>query len=229
MPIPQAGQQKRAASLAAAALPASQSGPIAHTETGTRALQTSRLLVVRNRSFQQRLGRVDLLRFLQSFLGHFALPHSICPAGHSGLHAKSSPKFSCHESPRKCLVLLYIVFQRGRGTTWQPCYRVELVSTPLIFSTPLGLLASHAVDRATALHRPAPARNLFRIRVKLVVQSQFFSRLYPPAAEKNHAPPHSAVCQVRLAAMIDQFGSTATHGSVDHPSLVEPQQINPRM
>jgi hypothetical protein len=65
--------------------------------------------------------------------------------------------------------------------------------------------------------------------MKMVVESQFFVRSYLPATEKQHTASRPAIRKIRLAAVIYQFCSIATHGPVDDPALVEAQQIHRRV
>lgn len=115
---------KKATSLAAVALQDPRIGLLASSGFLAGHAHNPTLLPA---GLQQRLRRVDLLRFLQSFLGHVVLPRLICPAGHSLLYAKPSPNSSSIGRPRKYRLLLHMAFALEPEMFLQPGDRVELV------------------------------------------------------------------------------------------------------
>lgn len=135
-------------------LPALRRQPFRHLKVaagmlGTRARHARN---IKNESLlpmwlQQRLGRLDLLRLLQSLLCHLVLPRLICPVGHPGRYmqsARQSPQPLCrHKNPSFIGLRAIPVIS--------PCCRRCL--GPLNSSSP--------VDNFNAMRWPRASRRIF--------------------------------------------------------------------
>ena len=78
--------------------------------------------------FGQRLGRFDLLRLLQGFLGHVSLPLLICPAGHRCLICKTVAKVHKQMSIANNGLLLEIATQQRSARNQIRSPGVELLN-----------------------------------------------------------------------------------------------------
>src|ERR1044071_2999122 len=70
------------------------------------------------------------------------------------------------------------------------------------------------------------ARNTVRIVVEMVVDLQLLLRKNHPPAHIENVPPYDAGVQVRLTTVVDDFGPTPTHRSINRPVRVQSEQIS---
>jgi hypothetical protein len=83
-----------------------------------------------------------------------------------------------------------------------------------------------AVDRAATFRRAAPAANLARFCVEFVIVGQLFPALDPASAEQEDVAADDSLPQIRIAAVIDEFGAAASDGAVNHPAAIQFEEVS---
>jgi hypothetical protein len=151
----------------------------------------------------QRLGRLDLLRFLQGlFLGHFILPHLICPQGH-------------RRGYTQCGLQSPSAFRSPAPLNHPTCESATASPQPAPSS-------QNDPQRPAAPPRAATARNALHLYWIMVIPGKFFARAYLPSTEKQQVAAHTPLLQVRLARMVHELRAATAPPGVHVHRAAEP-------